>query len=302
MLLTQVVQNITSECDIGQSTISQYERAERRFSTWLGHPAHDDDLTRNNLNNFIKHIQDRRSNTTASQYRRSLCRMWNYLTEASDKPAYEIKRLRRPKVEVKPVIAWSMEDLDALLKGASELKGKVKCGVPAASFVTALLWFAYDTGLRPSDIFLIRFADIDFENRSVCITQHKTKMPHIVFLDDPAIEAIRKIQGPKRDLVFPVQWSGIRRWMDRTFRNAAEYGFVRVRGKNLGTLRKTNATQIFITLGEAAAAESLGHVSGTYVARRHYIDHRARRQYTVPTRPNAAYQQSGSRQRDCNAA
>lgn len=287
MLLQTALEQIAMECDLCYKTHNMYARSVRRFSDWLGKQAQSEDLERDNLNKFIQYIQQSRSNTTAGNYRRALCRLWNHLTEVEHKPAYEIKRLRRPKAEETPVTAWSLQEFNALLQSASELNGTFRrIPVHPRDLFTAMIWVAYNTGLRPTDLFLMRWSDIDFATKSICLIQNKTKKPHVTFLDDPAIAALQKIRNSDPEYVFPVTWTVVRKWMEKIFCGAAQYGFRRVRGKNLGTLRKTNATQVYISSGESAAAESLGHTSGTRIVRKFYIDHRARRQYSVPRRPD----------------
>ncbi len=286
MFLATVVDQIETECDLDYTTIGLYDRAVRKFSEFIGKPAEDVDLERESLNKFIQHIQSSRSNTTASNYRRGLCRVWNYLTEFHDKPAYEIRRLRRPKSEDTPVIAWSTQDVSAILNASKTLVGTLKIGVEASSFFHAMIWVAYDTGLRPSDIFRITWEQVSLPQRCITLVQNKTGKPHVVFMRDATIAALSDIRLPSRERVFPVTWGCTRRWMEKIFTSAAEYGFVRVAGKNLGTLRKSNATQVYIEHGESAAAESLGHTSGTRIVRKHYIDHRALRKYSVPTNPH----------------
>lgn len=286
MHLTQAVDQIAMECDLAKSTISQYRKAATRYSEYIGHPADAADLTGPRLNEFIAHLQQLRlRNTTASNYRRALCRIWNFLTQTEEKPSYEIRRLRRPKAEEEPVIAWSLDDLRLLLASCEQFGDrKLRNGIAVRSYFRALLLTAYDTGLRPSDLFIVRWTQYDPASRSITLIQHKTSKPHIVFLADETVAAIEEIRGD-REKVFPLTWGGVRRWMERIFQSAAPKGFVRIPGKNLGTLRKTNATEIYVVDGEAAAAESLGHTSGTRIARKHYIDHRARRQYSIPKRP-----------------
>lgn len=285
MHLTAAVDRIATECDLAKSTIGQYRRAVARYNEYFGNDAESDDLTGPKLNEFVAFLQSRTTNTTAGNYRRALCRVWNFLTELEDKPSYEIRRLRRPKSVEQPVIAWTLEDLKLLLDGCDQFKArKLKIGICVRDYFRALLLTAYDTGLRPSDLFIIRWNQYSRSARSITLIQHKTGKPHIAFLADETIAAIENIIG-KRDGIFPLTWGGVRRWMERIFEHASTRGFVRLAGKNLGTLRKTNATEIYIVDGEAAAAESLGHASGTRIVRKSYIDHRARRQYSVPTRP-----------------
>jgi integrase len=287
MLLATAVDQIETECDLERSTIEQYRRAVNRFSDFIGKQATDDDLDRDNLNQFIKLMQSRTTNTTAGNYRRALCRVWNYLTEEHDKTAYEIRRLRRPKTVEQPVVAWTMTDLKTLLASAETIEGRLRMGVEAKHYFSALLLTAYDTGLRPSDLFRLRWDQLDTQAKMFLLVQHKTKKPHCVFISDETLTAIERIRHPHRDTLYPLTWGGIRRWMEKIFKIARVHGFRRMPNKNLGTLRKTNATQVYIEDGEAAAAESLGHSSGSRIVRKHYIDHRARRKYSIPTRPNA---------------
>jgi integrase len=286
MRLTNAVDQIATECDLAKSTISQYRRAASRFSEFVGYQADSTDLTGPKLNEFITFLQLKLSNTSASNYRRALCRIWNFLTQEEGKPSYEIRRLRRPKTVEKPVVAWSLRDLQLLISSCEQFADRrLKCGIVAQDYFRALLLTAYDTGLRPSDLFVIRWEQFDGVNRCIVLVQNKTKKPHIVFLADETVAAINKIRG-QRDAIFPLTWGGVRKWMERLFAIAAPLGFVRTARQNLGTLRKTNATQTYIADGESAAAESLGHTSGTRIVRKHYIDHRARRQYSIPKRPD----------------
>ncbi len=288
MHLTTAVDQIATECDLAKSTIGQYRKAVLRYSEYIGNQADSTDLTGPRLNEFVAFLQTQVTNTTASNYRRALCRVWNFLTQEEGKPSYEIRRLRRPKSVEQPVVAWSLSDLRLLLSSCEQFDNRtLKMGILARDYFLALLLAAYDTGLRPSDLFLIRWDQLSKADRAITLIQHKTGKPHIVFLSDETVAAIETIRG-SRERIFPLKWGGIRRWMERIFEEAAKQGFVRLPGKNLGTLRKTNATQVFIADGEAAAAESLGHTSGTRIVRKHYIDHRARRQYSVPRRPNGS--------------
>ena len=285
MHLATAVDQIATECDLQKSTIGQYRKAVSRYSEFIGNQANSSDLTGPRLNAFIAFLQTKVTNTTASNYRRALCRVWNFLTQEEGKPSYEIRRLRRPKSVEQPVVAWSLADLRMLLASCETFENQMlRMRISARDYFRALLLSAYDTALRPSDLFLVRWDQFSKDDRSITLIQHKTGKPHIVFLSDETVVAIESIRSP-RDKIFPLTWGGIRRWMDRIFEGAAKEGFVRLPGKNLGTLRKTNATQVFIADGEAAAAESLGHSSGTRIAKKHYIDHRARRQYSIPKRP-----------------
>ncbi len=231
MRLSAVVDEIAMECDLEKSTIQQYRRSVKKFSEHLDKVATEEDLTPANLNRFVANLQQETTNTTAGNYRRALCRVWNYLTETQGVEAYEIKRLRRPKNEERPVFAWSLHDIALLTEAAKSLQGTLRIGVPAAAYFEAWLWAAYDTGLRPSDLWLICWDQIDFEGKTIALTQHKTAKPHVAFLSDETCELILKIRNPVRPQIFPLKWGGLRKWALKIFAIAKPKGFNRLPGK-----------------------------------------------------------------------
>ena len=287
MLLSTAVEQVAMECDLEKSTVDQYKRAVRRFSAWLGNPATSDDLAVSKLNGFIHEIQQRTSGTTARNYRVSITRIWNYLVETEDLPSYDVRRLRRPKLSPRPVSAWSTAQFATLLKAASSMPGRLRCGVPVNDFLTAWLWIAFDTGIRPSDIRLLTWASVDFNASLITIVQHKTGNSHSGMLSPECLAAINKI-NLGHPHVFPLTKGGVRRLELNLYREAAKLGFSRLPGQGLGTLRKTHATEIYNSDGLNAAAESLGHVGGTRTARASYVDQRAVKQGRLPRRPDAA--------------
>lgn len=287
MLLATVLERVAMECDIQKITIDQYERAVSRYSEFLQRQAESTDLTVDNLNAFIKHLQGLSlSGTTARNYRVSLTRLWNYLTETENFAPYQVRRLRKPKQVAQPVYAWSLDDFSALLTAARTVPGRLKNGVLGSHFLTAWLWTGFDTALRPSDLRLLRWDAIDFSNKTIAISQHKTGNPHNAEIGPETIEALKRISNPQREVVFPLTKGGVRRWELALFREAESLGWSRRSGQGLGTLRKTHATEVYTIDGEAAAAESLGHVGGVRTVRKSYIDHRARRQGRLPRRPD----------------
>ncbi len=148
MRLATIVDEIATECDLEKSTIGQYRLAAKRFSEFIGKEAEADDLTRETLNKFIQNLQATLTNNTSSNYRRAMCRIWNFLTQNYEKPAYEIQRLRRPKLDQRPVHAWTIEELSKLINAADHVKGVLQIGIPASAYLKAWLWTAFDTGLR----------------------------------------------------------------------------------------------------------------------------------------------------------
>lgn len=280
--LSKAIDCLVMECDLQPCTIQQYRLAISRFSSWLGHPGTTNDLTTENVNGFLVDLQKRFTARTVRNYRVCITRIWNYLSETEGLAGYNPRRLRRPKIESKPVTSWSCDQVAILIASTESLDYRLRCGLTERDFLAAWIKVGYDTGLRPIDLRLLRWIDIDFDHNSISITQHKTKNVHTAVLGKESIEALKSIRSPVRELVFPMSKGGLRRLEVKLFSLATRYGFQRSRGQGIGTLRKTHATEIYKTQGENAAAESLGHVGGVRTVRASYIDHRAVRHGRLP--------------------
>ncbi|AMV30924.1 site-specific tyrosine recombinase XerC [Pirellula sp. SH-Sr6A] len=284
MLLATVVDQVAMECDLALVTVKQYELAVKRFSEFLGKQATKDDLTTENLNGFVCSLQKFLTGTTARNYRVSITRLWNHLTEFYGLEPYNVRRLRRPKIEEKPVYAWSAQQVQQLMQGCENLIGIMRCGAREYEFMKAWLLLGYDTGLRPIDLRGIEWDDLDFESRRFAIVQHKTGIAHHGMMRPQTIVALEILQQrlPNSTKVFPLSKGGVRRLELALYKEAATFGFKRRRGQGIGTLRKTHATGVYTLAGEHAAAESLGHVGGVRTARKSYIDHRAVQKGRLP--------------------
>jgi integrase len=288
MLLSNVLDRIVLEFDLQPCTIKQYRMVVSRFSAWLGKKAELSDLTMDNLNGFLFASQQKLNPTTIRNYRVAMTRVWNYASETEGIPSYNPKRLRRQKLIQKPVLSWSQGQVSALLKGSQDLMGELNCGIKQSELMQAWILVGYDTGLRPIDLRFLRWANIDFQYGTLSITQHKTRRTHTALLSEESKKALKAIQSPERDLVFPLGKGGCRRLELKLFEAAKRFGFRRVRGQGIGTLRKSHATEIYKKEGEVAAAESLGHVGGVRTVRASYIDHREVRQGRLPPKPDVA--------------
>lgn len=288
MLLSNVLDKIVLEFDLQPCTVKQYRMVLSRFSAWLGKKAELSDLTMDNLNGFLLASQQKLNPTTIRNYRVAMTRIWNYASETEGIPGYNPKRLRRQKLIQKPVLSWTQDQVSALLKGTQDLTGKISCGIQQSDLMKAWVLVGYDTGLRPIDLRLMRWVNIDFEYGTVSVTQHKTRRTHTALLSEESKNALKAIRSPERDLVFPIGKGGCRRLELMLFDAAKRFGFRRVRGQGIGTLRKSHATEIYKSEGEVAAAESLGHVGGVRTVRASYIDHREVRQGRLPPKPDVA--------------
>ncbi len=93
------------------------------------------------------------------------------------------------------------EDLSRWYLACEQIQSP-KWGGPAPFFWQAWLVFAYFSGLRKSDIFAIRFADLDLERGTLLFTARKTSKPMRLPLHPCVVEHVRRIEQPKREYLF----------------------------------------------------------------------------------------------------
>jgi integrase len=246
-------------------------------------------LTFTQVNLFLVKLKDSGiTGTTISNYKRAIVRIWNAAVDAELCLPFNPRQLRTPRIQRRPVRSWSLSQVVMLSNAAAMTPGVLQCGILIADLLAAWIRFGYDTGLRPSDLRILRWSDLDITAGTATITQHKTHRPHVARFSAEASRRLLRIEDPARELVFPLTKGGMRRLELILYRYAAGLGFRRIKGQGLGTLRKTHATQIYESEGEHAAAESLGHVGGTRTVRTHYIDSRSLRSGRLPPEPKSA--------------
>lgn len=289
MLVIDALNSLLVEHDLEHTTQLQHKRAVRRFSEYLGRPATLDDLTLETINQWIIWLGEKKKLSPGSvlNHRSSIVRIWNYCADTLGTVGEcPTRRIRRPKRPARIVRAWTLSELELLLTAAKDLPGRLRCGMKASDFMLAWLWVGYETGLRPIDLRGLQWQNIDFATSTITVVQHKTGCVHTAYFGPESAKHLQSLLTCAQNNVFPLCHWGIRRWEAILYRRAAKFGFTKLPHMGLGTLRKTHATEIYRQYGLAAAAESLGHASGTRMAREHYVDSRVQRRFSPPS-PNA---------------
>jgi integrase len=272
MNLASLLAEQLAERPVARITEEQYYRAIRCYSQFLGRPAVVADLETSRANEWLAAVAKRAAPRTVLNRKRGLTAVWNYATDRGLALAYQSRRLRRVRIPRGVVEAWSLDQVEALFAAAKALPGSTACGIPAALLMSAVCSIAYETGIRPSDWRRIAWDSIDLKTRTARFVQHKTGVVHVVGFSVITAEILERLRRYGRERVVPVGPGSIRRWEVRLFALAGErFGFGRRRGQGIGTLRKSHATAVYLEAGDCAAAESLGHVSGSAVAVRYYI-------------------------------
>lgn len=282
-MLAADVEVLIAERSICVGTQNQYRRAVRCYSSYLGKPAGRPDLIEAVINRWLVGLAESKAPETVRGRKAGITAVWNWLAEQGELRGYDVNRLRKIKTTPKAPVAWSVENVRALLAGAADVRGSLACGLPGRDFLTAWIWLAFESGIRPSDARLLRVDQLD---QVITIVQHKTGKQHTFRLSESALEALNRCARAGKDQLFGLPRSTSRRWELILFREAEKHGFKRRRGQALGTLRKTHGTEVCRSHGLEAAARSLGHVSGIEVARRSYVEPAA---YCAPVQPPSLF-------------
>lgn len=286
MLLTELLSQLVAERAIAPITVAQYRRAVSRFSEFLHRQATINDLNYHQVNGYLMWLESiGQSPCSIRNHRIGIICLWNYAVWPAELlPQFVTRRIRNPQIPQKPVTAWSVDTVSQLLRAASAVPGQLRCGLPASLLLQLLVRLGTETGLRPGDLRLLRWNQIDLAKRTIQLTQHKTGGAITVEISPETVVLLDLARKYHHELVIPLQKSGIRKWESRLYALASSIGFVRRPGQGLGTLRKTHATEVYRKHGIAAASESLGHRSGTRIAKDHYIDSAAVKTYLVNLR------------------
>ena len=269
-MLSNDVEDYCAFAGIERITADGYRRSERCFSRYLKKSAERADLIEANVNRWLGVLSEIKSPKTVQNRKRGLTPVWNWLASQGLASRYNPNALRRIRCENKPVSAWAVSNVQALLKGAKDVPGRLKCGLEASAVLTAWVQVAYETGLRPSDMRRLKWSDFG-DRGTLRIIQHKTRFPIAKRLSDDAVAYLHSIANDSEQ-IFPLTKSGMRGWEKKLWDASEPYGFQRRKGQASGTLRKTHGTEVCRVRNPSEAALALGHVSGPRIALQSYIE------------------------------
>jgi integrase len=269
MPLLKDLEELLLQKTVCKDTANQYRKSIRCFSEFLKRTASRRDLKEPTINRWLAAISRFTTPETLRGRKTGLMVLWNWLALIGKTPAAQPSKLRKVARKHRPPVAWSIPQVRTLLDSAAEMQGMMRCGLPAKQFFEAYIWVAYETGLRPGDILRLRSCDV--HGNVIAIVQHKTGSTHVATITDHTRELLEPMLCQCGGLIFHASKHEMRRRETKLFALAKAKGFARMKRQGLGTLRKTHATEVCRQSGIHAAAMSLGHVSGTDIARKYYI-------------------------------
>ena len=176
---------------VGGSTgyLEQLEVFVRRLD-WQAKDLHPDRIDAY-LTDALKHLAP----STVRNHRKMLRCLLHFAASERLVDASILRPLRRVKQIPPNPRAWSHAEIRSLLSVAANMTGGRKC--PRNKLARAWILVAYSTGLRLDDLLSIRHDQI--RGQRLCPSQHKVGWPHVCWLDDNALAAIRQlpILGPR---------------------------------------------------------------------------------------------------------
>lgn len=169
--------------------------------------------------------------------------------------------------------AWTVEEMEAIIKSARLTRGRFM-GVPACKWWPALLLLMYDTGLRRSAAFQVRFADIDFSNKLLCVPPErmKNRVEQYFRLHPQTVDAILDTMPPRRESLYPWPFMHHRALYGRFKTILKRAGLPFTRFDLFHKIRRTTASHLARLVGEPMAIQQLGHQDSSTIKR--YVDPR----------------------------
>lgn len=271
MQLMQLLELMRLERDLRPSTIEQLTYTIRLFAKHLEQPPTIDHLNDDLINRWIewlattnsRHGRPRTKQTIKTQ-RGNIVTLWLFAweTERIDRLPRRIKKIKMPRTLPQ---AWTEQQAAEWLAACNKVPGVVSsCLAPARMVMRVWSLVSWDTAARACDLLNLRRSEISADG-AVVIQQQKTEYPVLCRLRPEtvaAIDALCALHG--QDRIFPFS----RGTLDHHWRKVKEISGMDGSPRKL---RKSRATSAEIR-EKGSAPVVLGHVPGSTVAYRHYVD------------------------------
>lgn len=253
--------------DVKAETIRQYTITARLFETWAGGPVQLRDLDEQSVSAWLRdYAATGVEPETVRSKKVGLLALWR---AAADDGLCEppTRRIRSVRCPYKPPTCWTWEEVSTLLSACQELKRWHKTGLRRSAWFDLAIRISWDTGLRQGDQWRLPVSDVRPDGR-VNLVQSKTGRPVACQLAPSTIEALcLSLELAPRQLVTP--WLSSHETFDDQFKRLVTRAGIRP-----GTwkwLRRASATDVELQRPGAASVH-LGHVPGSRIAERSYID------------------------------
>lgn len=172
--------NHCEERNLTQNTVDSYKFYLAYLKRYLEGSQHSllvDEITERDLKDFLNFMRKTKKNNqaTINAAIAQLRPFFNYLLEHEIIKENPMARIKKGKVDQKPILPFSVEDIQSLLKQPDKSR---HAGYRDYSMMLMLL----STGMRISECLNLSISDVDFKNNRIIIRESKNRTPRIVGL------------------------------------------------------------------------------------------------------------------------
>ncbi len=239
-----------------KKTIDDYQRFYRLFIQTYNENDPCAVINKMNIEEWINKLKKLKfARNTIHGYFKQCNHFLNFLFEYNYIPAFKINHEVKTKAEVKEIITFSDEDLVRIFQGLKDKNSNFK----------TMVYLAYYTGLRSSDILTITVDRVNLEQRTLSYYSPKTKKYFIVKFHNDLIPILK-------ERITKVKTGNLLSYIDHTNMAQAFRRYLTELGlNNLGysmrTFRKTFITNASQTMDLASVAKLVGHSQITTTAK-----------------------------------
>lgn len=270
--------------EISSGYAENLRNAVKRLNRFLKRESTLEDLCFQTINEWLKYERDfgEIADRTRANHRRSILTIWAKYGSGLNR-----SEIRSVILTPKNPEAWTYQELKLVADAACQVAGVLKNGIRRAQYLETCLWFAFESGMRRSDLWDFELRLIDSDNRAA-FTQHKSRRVHVVQFTEETVSAMRDIARQlkaRRDPCFqtPLKWPQSERqfyfWLKRC--RVLSGVDPEERNRAMQHVRRTGATEVD-RQGDAPW-RFLGH-SREGLDRKCYVD---ARKTVVPITPHA---------------
>lgn len=282
LVSTWLAERYSLERGIAANTEYQMRVSVSTFDKWLGRPAKLTDLTEYQVSTWLRDMEksETLSKRTISGRRGDLLAIWRHAADCG--VVQWPQRVRSIKVPQPMPVAWTLEEIGALLRHAETLGGFLSNGLPRRRYFWTLLKSAYETGFRRSDLLRFHISWMR-DDGTIVMTQHKTGFAHVAAVRQDTRDALvwlserKRADGqdrPEQPLWWPYTPRQMYLYIEQIVAAAG------VRPGALQQFRRTGATHSE-RVQPGAAIRYLGHASHSQ-AQKHYVDRSLAYGPTIP--------------------
>lgn len=252
-----------------ENTRKQYRYALTDYGKSIGREPTVDDLDDDLVTIWVSSMLNRGlAADTVRERAGRITALWNWMARRG--MVSHFPTVQKPPSPDPQPHAWSDEELQRLFEAAAWEPGEI-CGIPARKWWVAYLAWLWGTGERFGATMQLRWEWVNLDKgvASIPPAARKGRTKAAVYaLPEFTIRMMRKIQEPKRELVFP--WEGrIGTYYKRFGRILKRANLPSGRKYKTHSMRVSHATWVKKLGGDPTAA--LMH-SNPQTTSRHYLD------------------------------